>query len=155
MVNFSRVFKGAGLWFVGLIVMFLINALIPSTINILDNSLQIGDTSLLRAFIWLGIIIIYILACLVLPMWNIIEGLKEGESGKFSYILIGIIFWIFSLGFVYVQYHYLPQLATVLATDGLTKAIFWGSTIITWITIVMIVPLYMIIKGYEKGEVAQ
>lgn len=150
MVNFQRIFTGIGIWFVALICMYILNTLVPPTINTLDDVLQIGDTSLLRAFIWLGIIIIYILSTIVLPLWNIVEGLKDGESGKFSYIIIGIVFWIFALGFVYVQHSYLPQLAAVLATDGLTRAIFWASTIITWIGIVVVVPLYLIIKGYTE-----
>jgi len=152
MVNFSKIFFGAGLWFIGLITMYILNATVPILINTLDNTLNIGDTSLMRAFVWIGIIILYILLTLIAPIYNIIEGVKDGEQGKFSYILTGIIFWIFALGFVYVQYQYLTPLGAIIGTDALSTAIYWASTIIVWITIVMIVPLFMIIKGFEKGE---
>lgn len=155
MANIKKIVLGAGWWIIGIIVMYLLNMMMPPTIDALANTIPLAENEILKAIAWIAIIIIMVLVTLIIPIWHVIEGLKEGEQGKFSYILTGIIFWIFALVFIYTQYPVIPRMAAIMGTDTLSIALFWGSTIIIWIAILIGVPGYMIIKGYGQGETTQ
>lgn len=153
MANIQKIGLGVGWWLTGMIVMYLLNMTMPALLNALTTAIPLTEETYLVAIAWIGIIIIMVLLTLVIPIYQIVEGLKDGEQGKFSYLITGIIFFIFALVFIYTQYSKILIFANIIGTDTLTTALFWGGTIITYFTILIGVPGYMIIKAFGNGEV--
>ena len=87
MVDYIKIIKGEIFFFIGFIMMIVLDLIMPILIDVM-NSIYPSDE--ITNIIWFGTMLIYILAGLILPLYYIYEGIiTETSTNKFTNMLIG------------------------------------------------------------------
>jgi hypothetical protein len=164
MVRFDKIATGLGTWLIGTVVLYFSASVFPALFNTLDSIFDIGVV--VRSILWVGIIFCTFLICVVLPAWQIVTGATEEDNiidiingekvetqvGAFAKIIMAITWFILGLIFVYVSYGNLSVYRDIAVSDPITGAIFWISTIITWVLALLAVPALMLLRNMEHTQ---
>jgi len=93
-----KIILAGGTWLVGMLYVLIMASILPILMNNLGGIYDIGDFT--RGIIWLGAILIAVIATIAYPVYQIqqaIEGQRKGIGTIFQAILV----FIFGAMFVY------------------------------------------------------
>lgn len=146
MTNLAKVAKGFAFFMAGYFIVIILNFIIPPTITAMDG---IFPTTELEGTIWFGLIILYLLIMMVLPLYFVVTGLQEESSiSKPIEAILGILIFIFAMAITIKAWYMVPTLSG-LAT-GFTLVLFWIGLTIVWLALAVVTPAYMIINSFKN-----
>lgn len=141
MVDVKLINYGSGAWLIGWFIIFVSQYIFP----ILLNLLYINDT--IDSVYWIGIVLMWFLLVLVVPIGLYIVGLKKDDSKIFNIMGIayaGIHFFV-SIILLYLTY-YIHEIFIGLIHYDILKILYWVSVIVVFIFNVLVIPIYIIIN---------
>lgn len=155
MTNYKMIFKAIFVFFGLFFMLVLLNYILPPILTVMESLFSAQD---LAETIWVGVIMISVLATLVVPNLLFYQALTEAEeeqSNKFKDITIAILIFIFSLLITYRVWDWFKIFANMLSDTALLQAdfaqftlvLYWLGLIIVWVEISIITPAYLIIKN--------
>ena len=146
MVDYKKIMKGVLFFFAGFFLIIILNYLIPALTEALST---IYNNSDITGIIWLMAIIIYVSAGVIIPLIFIYQGLTtEKEPNPMVNIPIVIIGFILGIVLTIKAWYMVTSIAT-LTTDPFITGVYWIGITITRISIMVITPIYVIVKETE------
>lgn len=119
--------------------------IIPAVIDNTTISATLGDT--VSGVIWIGTIISWILALLVIPIALYVNALTTDEgTSNMAGVSIAIAWSLISMIALYVSYFWTTGLTSVITYDILT-ILFWVGYIAYWAMNILVIPGYTIINA--------
>lgn len=128
--------------------MYILSYIIPILLNVINL-----DTTI-ESIIWLGILLIYVLATLIVPIALIVNTLQEPEEGNaIINISITICMFIINILLTIKAWYMINTITTLIGTlnngtgDTFVLSLFWISFLASWLLSVIITPIYVITKN--------
>lgn len=150
MVNYKEILKGQISFFAGILFILLISFIVPPIIEAMSG---IQTESGIEGIIWFGLIILYVLMGFVMPLYFIYKGLvvEDDNNDPFINILIAVVSFIFNIIITIKGWFMITAFNTYLSSltvEGieLIMVLFWMGLLLSWVTCVIITPIYTIIK---------
>jgi hypothetical protein len=148
MVDYKTILKGEMFFFIGFILILIINSLLPPLIEAGESIGTVGSD--IEQIIWFGGIILYVLAGVIMPLGYMYKGLTTDTGGNpFQNITIALVMFLFNLLLTIKAWYMVTALAS-LSSDGFITAIFWIGFTLTWLVCVIVTPAYVIIKNTQQ-----
>lgn len=151
MADMKMIMVGTGTWLLGYILI-IVSQWIAVTLFPFLNDPTIGGSSTLEGILWIGLIIIWLVAILIAPLGIKIYGLQtetQDEKQLFS-LAFSIAYAIFIWLFIYVAWDTINAMSAVMILD-LAKVLYWVSVISIILFDGVGVPAYLIIEA-KKGQ---
>ena len=127
-------------FFVGMFVCIIIEAMATPLSELLTSATNDG-------IVWFGIILVYVLAMVIIPLGYIIVGLREQESNQSMFgIASGVLYFILAIMLTIFGWFWITAFSELI-TDGTLLVVFWVGLSSTWITAVLIAPAMKIISA--------
>ncbi len=143
MVNIITILKGNGLFLMGYGFAVISQWIFPILVDFLNDKLG--------GLVWLGIILTWVLALIIIPLGLIIYGLTEkSESRNMFGMIFGILYGLFAMLLAYFTYFWTATLTSILEYP-LLVTLFWVGYIIIFIMNIIIVPVVHIIEVKQQG----
>lgn len=155
MVDLLKAGAGTFTYLIGCFIMLLTLHIVPPLANYLQNETTISGASTLAGIIWFGLILIWILGTLVIPIGLMVWGITIPSEIKNPVFLmsIGILWFIISSAFSYFSYYMTSSISEMMsATIGgveyiLPVVLFWIGLVAIWIFNIGVIPTYFIIES--------
>ena len=105
-------------WFIGYFLVLITQWTMPPLIDNLDSTLG--------GIMWIGVIIVWLLSLIVVPLGIIIYALTTPENNKqpLFQMITGILYGLFTWLLVYVAWYATDNLANLMVNE-LTLAFYW------------------------------
>ena len=104
--------------------------------------------------IWFGIIILWIVMAIVMPMYYIVTGLQEEGGHAILNASIGVLIFIFGMALTLKGWFWVTGFAG-LSDTPLVTAIFWVGFLLSWISTVFVVPAALIVKAFKDSDLGE
>lgn len=160
MVNFKQVAIANGLYLVSFLACAISAYIVPTFISETVSAFTgIGFTNdTLEAIAWVGLIIIWVLSLIVMPVAIQIIGLMETDNkpdnsklGNIKLMIIGVLWFLFSALTIYLARNWPATLISIIPSDyTILKILFWMELATAIIMNTLVIPAYTIMQG--KGE---
>lgn len=138
--------KAVVLYGIGVIIMLFSQHLIQPFTDALDN-LEVNTT--FASYLWLGVILIWIMLCVVMPTFYTVELLRNTSENKSrGHIIIGVLVFIFGI-LITIKAWYMTDIIADNLTNDFALVLFWVGLITNWVMWVIITPYYLITSGFE------
>jgi len=152
MVDYSKIFKGEIFFFIGFIIIVILNMVIGGStgeglISILNDTTSGYELSIIGQVIWFGLIIIYLLIGVVMPIIYIYQGITTDTGGDHVVnILVAILMFIFNMVITFKGWFMIVGISSI-TSDSFLLAVFWIGFALVWSMITIISPIYIIIQN--------
>lgn len=149
MVSVGKIILGGFSFFIGYIVAIVLETLITPLLSAITSIFTSSDLS---GISWFITIIMYILLVIIMPLFLIVNGLltENDNPNKHVNILIAVFIFIFSLLLTMKGWYAITALATFATSGGLVNILYWIGLIGTWVTFVIISPVWIIIDATKQ-----
>lgn len=155
MVNLSKVFKGGGLFFISIILITLSEVILTPLLEALDGIISISS---LDSLVWGIVVAIWVFMGCVVPIYLIIEGLKEENTNpSFMKAILGVMFFLFMIVLTVKGWFMVSVIPNTIATVStsstavsLITAMYWIGFTLIWGMITIATPIMVIIKNTQK-----
>lgn len=145
-MNLGSIAKAIGSWVAGVFILLILLPLTTELMTTLNSgTLAVGDT--IEGIIWVGVILIWALTSIVLPIYFMNAGAREEDNIPNAVkVIAGTLIFFFSIMITYQAWFMLTGISNAM-TSTTQQAFFWIGLIANWITITLIVPTYLIMEG--------
>lgn len=144
-MDIKKIMMGTAFFIIGYIFVAITQWMFPYLIDAVDT---LGMADSLQGILWFGVIIVWIIALVVLPIAFIVWGLMKYEQSQnpMLNITFAVLWSVFTLAITYFTYFWLPILAAALEYQILI-ALFWVGIVVILVTNVIIAPTYVIVQA--------
>lgn len=147
-MNIKTILQGIGIWIAAVFASILLNYIIPPIITAGETFYTNTD---IQAIAWLFYILVNIIGILVIPNYFIIRGIQDEttQTEKLPSIIIAILLFFFTVLLTYKGWYMITALASII-TSNFALAAYWIGLIIMWLEFLVIIPVILITKAYQK-----
>lgn len=147
-MDIKRLLIGTAIFFLGYFLSITLHAIIPLFVETYNSPNNINEEkSNIAGIIEIGVIIIYLLGMIGVPIGFYISGLHESESDKHVFGMLGGILWFFfTVLLLYFGWFMIRAMGNSI-DDTLLAGIFWAGCINILLWNLIIIPGYVINKA--------
>lgn len=149
MTDYKMILKGYGTFIGALAMIVVLNYIVPTLVSV-GESIFSSNTDI-SGIIWFGLIVLYVLAGVVMPLVFIYMGITAPEEpgNNIVEIILACLMFLFNLLLTFKGYYIVTSIASMIE-DGFVLAIFWVGLIAIWLATTFITPAYVIIKHSQQ-----
>lgn len=154
MPNIKRLLIGAAIFIIGYFYMIITQKIIPPMIFHARTTGEVTLNNTTAGIIWIGLIITWVLAIIVVPIGLQITGItgQNKEENPVFLGTFGILWGLFAIAISYLTWYWHTGLTSILAdatygTAGIVTALYWTGYITMFLMNVIVIPTTSIIKA--------